>query len=302
MNIVVTGSLGNISKPLTEILVGDGHAVTVVSSTAERRPAIEAIGARAAIGTMEDAAFLAATFAGADAVYAMETLKPSVFTDSDKDVGGALSQIVMNYKQAIEQSGVKRVVNLSSVGGHAPGSTALLSFYYTAEQTFGQLPADVSITTMRPVGFYTNLFGFIPVIKSQGAIVTNYGGDNPMPWVSPRDIAAAIAEELTSSQTGRKVRYVASEEISCNTIARVLGAAIGKPDLQWIVIPDEQMQSMMIASGMEPGLAASLVEMNAKIRTGTIYADYKQHRPVLGTVTIHDFAQEFARVYNQAGA
>jgi NAD(P)H dehydrogenase (quinone) len=32
MKITVTGSLGNISKPLTEILVKAGHQVTVISS------------------------------------------------------------------------------------------------------------------------------------------------------------------------------------------------------------------------------------------------------------------------------
>jgi uncharacterized protein YbjT (DUF2867 family) len=71
MNIVVTGSLGNISKPLAQTLVQQGHSVTVVSSKAERQKDIEAVGAKAAIDTVEDASFLAATFAGADAVYPM---------------------------------------------------------------------------------------------------------------------------------------------------------------------------------------------------------------------------------------
>lgn len=69
MNLIVTGSLGNISQPLTRQLVRQGHAVTVISSKPARQSAIEALGARAAIGSLEDAAFLAATFAGADAVY-----------------------------------------------------------------------------------------------------------------------------------------------------------------------------------------------------------------------------------------
>jgi NAD(P)H dehydrogenase (quinone) len=37
MKIIVTGSLGNISQPLTEILVAQGHAVTVVSSDPKKR-------------------------------------------------------------------------------------------------------------------------------------------------------------------------------------------------------------------------------------------------------------------------
>ncbi|MGF6925104.1 uncharacterized protein YbjT (DUF2867 family) [Chitinophaga sp. W2I13] len=71
MKIIVTGSLGNISQPLTTELVQKGHTVVVISSSPERQKDIEALGAAAAIGTLEDVDFLAATFTGADAVYCM---------------------------------------------------------------------------------------------------------------------------------------------------------------------------------------------------------------------------------------
>ena len=71
MKYVVTGSLGNISKPLAEKLVNAGHEVTVISSKADKTAQIEAMGAKAAIGSVEDVAFLTRTFKGADAVYTM---------------------------------------------------------------------------------------------------------------------------------------------------------------------------------------------------------------------------------------
>jgi nucleoside-diphosphate-sugar epimerase len=37
MKIIVTGSWGNIGRPLTEILVKQGHAVTVVSSDPKKQ-------------------------------------------------------------------------------------------------------------------------------------------------------------------------------------------------------------------------------------------------------------------------
>ncbi len=300
MNIVVTGSLGHISKPLTEELVKKGHSVTVISSKPERQKDIEALGAKAAIGDMGDADFLAATFQGADAVYVMEALGAGSYSDPNLDVTAAIRQIGNNYRQAIQQSGVKRVVHLSSIGAHTDHGNGLLAFHYQVEKILETLPSDVSITFMRPVGFYNNLLGFIPAIKAQGVIASNYGGDDPHPWVSPIDIAAAVAEELTTSFHGRKVRYVASEEISSNEIASILGAAIGKPDLKWIVISDEQLLQGMIASGMNPRTAAGLVEMNVSGRTGEMYEDYFRNRPNLGNVKLKDFAKEFARVYNQS--
>ena len=41
MKIIVTGSLGNISKPLANQLVANGHGVTIVSSDANKVNEIE---------------------------------------------------------------------------------------------------------------------------------------------------------------------------------------------------------------------------------------------------------------------
>jgi len=299
MNITITGSLGHISKPLTTMLVQKGHSVTVISSNPGRQRDIEALGAKAAIGTMKDADFLSATFKGADLVYVMETLGPDRFFDQNFDYINAINQIGNNYKEAIQQSGVKRVVHLSSIGAHTDKGNGLLAFHYNVENILKQLPDDVSIKFMRPVGFYYNLLGFVNTIKTQGVIATNYGGDNKMPWVSPLDIAAAITEEIGLPFDGRKIRYVASEEISCNEIAAILGAAIGKPDLKWIVISDEQLLNGMITAGMNPKIAEGLVEMNASTHTGALYEDYYLHRPSLGKVKLKDYAKEFASIYNQ---
>jgi uncharacterized protein YbjT (DUF2867 family) len=299
MKIIVTGSLGHISKPLTEELVQKGHAVTVISSKPERQKEIEALGATAAIGTMEDADFLSATFKGADVVYVMETHGASSFFDPNLDLMAVISEIGHNYKKAIQASGVKRVVHLSSIGAHTDKGNGILAFHYKVENILKQLPDDVSIKFMRPVGFYYNMFAFIPTIKTQGAIISNYGGDDKEAWVSPLDIAAVIAEEMEKPFDGRTVRYIASDEVSPNEVASILGEAIGKPDLKWVAIPDEQMLSGMIAAGMNPNIAKGLVEMNAGRTGGVLYEDYYRNRPVLGKVKLTDFAKEFAAVYNQ---
>jgi len=130
-------------------------------------------------------------------------------------------------------------------------------------------------------------------------MASNYGGDDLIPWVSPIDIAAAIAEEIVTPLTGRKVLYVASEELTCNEVASILGAAIGKPDLKWNLITDEQLQSGMEAAGMPKAIVTGLVEMQASMHKGDFYQDYYLHKPTLGKVKLADYAKEFAAVYNQ---
>lgn len=299
MKIIITGSLGNISKPLAQLLLQANHAVTVISSNPERQREIEALGATAATGTMQDVAFLTKTFNGADIVYCMESLGQGFFFDHDLDYMAALTSIGNNFKQALEQSGVKKVIHLSSIGAHTDKGNGMLASHYRVENILKQLPADVSIKFMRPVGFYYNMLAFIPTIKATGMIIQNYGGDTKEPWVSPIDIASVIAEEVELPFDGRKIRYIASEELSPNEVATILGETIGKPGLKWLEIPDEQMQANLIAAGMNPLVAKGLTEMNAGRKSGVLYEDYNRNKPVLGKTKLDKFAKEFAAVYNK---
>lgn len=296
MKIIVTGSLGNISQPLTQELVQKGHTVTVISSKPEKQKHIEALGATAAIGVLEDVDFLTATFTGADAVYCM--IPPNNYFDLNLDLIAYYIRIANNYAQSIQQSGVKRVVYLSSIGAHLEKGSGILIGHHKGEGIMNNL-SDVAITFMRPVGFYYNLFGFVEMIKSEGIIAANWGAEEKLVWVSPLDIAAAIAEELETVLEGRKVRYIVSEELTGNETASILGAAIGKPDLKWIIIPSEQMQSGLEAAGMNPNIAAGLVEMYASQQSGLLMQDYYRNKPTFGKVKLKDFAKEFALVYNQ---
>jgi uncharacterized protein YbjT (DUF2867 family) len=299
MKIVVTGSLGNIGKPLTQELVQKGHSVTVISSNAERQKDIEALGAKASIGSMFDADFLATTFKGADIVYLMETMEAAGdMFDKSVDFIETINKIGNSYKNAIEQSGVKQVVHLSSIGAHTDKGIGILIFHHNVENTLRQLPEDVSIKFIRPVGFYINMFSFIQSIKYKGAIISNYGGDNKEPWVSPLDIAEAIAEEMDKPFAGRTVRYVASDEVSPNEIAKTLGNAIGKPYLKWQVISDEQLLTNWLNIGFNEQVAKGFVELQASQGSGALYEDYYKNEPTLGKVKLADFALDFATVFN----
>ena len=298
MKIIITGSLGHISKPLTEELIQKGHKVTVISSNPEKKATIEALGATAAIGSLEDVDFLTATFTGADAVYVM--VPPTNYFDHSLDLRAYYQRLGNNYATAIERSGVKHVVNLSTIGAHLEQGSGILIGAHDLALILDELPADVTIIHMRPTSFFYNALNYIPVIKNAGVIATNYGGDDITPWVAPVDIAAAVAEELTTPFTGRKIRYVCSEEISGNDVAKILGEAIGKPDLKWIVIADEEALQSLIHVGMNPQIAAGMVEMYGGLHTGLLSEDYYRNRPVLGKTKMTDYAPEFAAAYNNA--
>lgn len=324
MKIILTGSLGNISKPLTQMLVGRGHQVTVISSSPERKRDIEAVGANAAIGSIRALDFLVKTFQDADVVYLMEPPAVHAMLDKNFDIYEDTRQIVNNYAKAIEQSNVKKVVHLSSIGAHTDEGVGILKFHFIAESILKALPADIAIKFMRPVGFYGNLLSHIEVIKSlskgfigslmalqyygisgllsgkRGVILANYGGDVINLMASPNDIAAVIAEEMEQPFNGHAIRYIASEEITCNQTAQILGEAIGKPYLKWGRISDKMLANAMRKRGMSEMFVNGFVEMGAAGRSGKLYEDYYKHRPVLQKTKLKEFAVEFARVFNQS--
>ncbi|MEO6151165.1 MAG: NAD(P)H-binding protein [Mucilaginibacter sp.] len=297
MKITIAGSLGHISHVLTKELVQKGHTVKVISSNPNKQKDIEELGAAAAIGSLEDAAFLTAAFTGADAVYSM--VPPNNYFDPTLDLLAYYRRLGDNYAQAVKQSGVKRVVNLSTIGAHLEKGSGILLGAHDVEGILNALPAEVAITHIRPTSFYYNLNGYIPMIKAAGLIAANYGVDDVIPWVSPIDIAAAVAEELVTPLNGRKIRYVASEEATGNQTAGILGAAIGKPDLKWVLISNEETLAGLEAIGMNKQIAAGLVEMYGSLHTGLLAADYEHNRPaVMGKVKLTDFAKEFAAAFN----
>ncbi|AKD55162.1 NmrA family NAD(P)-binding protein [Spirosoma radiotolerans] len=295
MKVVVTGSLGHIGKPLTETLVQKGHSVTVISSDPEKQSAIEALGAMAAIGSVEDVDFLVATFTGADVVHAMIPPNNSVPDPMARNI--KLGDCLV---RAIGQSGVKRVLYVSSYGAQLEKGTGLIVGHHHTENALDALPLE-ALTHLRATYIYYNLFAYLNMIKTMGFIGANYGDDDRVVLVSPKDIAAAAVEEIEAQSTGRTVRYVASDERTCNEIAQILGAAIGKPDLKWVTITDEQMQSGMEANGVPAPVAAQLVEMFGACHSGLLNVDYDLHKPkTMGGVKMEDFAIEFADVFKQA--
>ncbi|MBH8571126.1 NmrA family NAD(P)-binding protein [Microvirga sp. STS02] len=293
MKIILTGSLGNISKPLATALVQQAHAVTVISSKLEKRAEIEALGATAAIGSVEDAGFLTATFTGADAAYLMV---PPNFAVADSRAYH--QQVGHNYAQALRQAGVRRVVQLSSWGAHLSKGTGGILGTHDVEGILRQVPG-IALTHLRPTSFFTNFYTSAGMIKGAGIMGANYAGDIKVSFVHPRDIATAAADELVkpTDGPGQAVRYVASDERTADEVAHAIGAAIGKPDLKWVAFTDAQMRENMTSHGVPVIRANEVVDIYASINSGKLGEDYWQHRPVLGEVKLEDFAREFAAAF-----
>jgi len=294
MKIIVTGSLGHISSQVATKLLKDGHSVTIISSKQEKRSDIETLGAAAAIGDVGDRQFLTSIFSGADGVYCMT---PPNFSEVDQL--GYYERIASSYADAIAAAGVKRVVHLSSYGAHLPEGTGIIKGSYKAEQILNSV-SGINLTHVRPSYFYYNLLGFIPMIKSAGFIGTVYGGEDRLAMVAPDDIATVVAAEILQIDGTNKLCYVTSDERSCNDIASILGKAIGKPDLKWRILPEEQVFQMLLDNGVDERLVRSLVELASATHSGILREDFDQQPVQVGKVRLENFARTFHSVYQHS--
>jgi uncharacterized protein YbjT (DUF2867 family) len=294
MKIVLTGAAGNITRPLSETLLANGHDVTIIGRNAENLEPLTSRGAKAAIGSIEDISFLTETFKGADAVY---TMVPPNFGAADWKayIGG----IGTGYAEAIRQSGVKHVVNLSSIGADQPDGTGPVTGLHRVEQALNKL-SDVAVLHLRAGFFYNNYFGNIGMIKAGGIIGANYGEASvEIPLVDPQDIAAAIASAIQSLDfSGHSVRYIVSDVRSNGDVARVLGAAIGNDALPWVAFTDEQAFDGLQQAGLPEEIAKNYAEMGAAIRDGKMQQHFTENNnKATGKRKLEDFAQVFAQVY-----
>lgn len=295
MKIVITGSLGNVGRPLVEELVQKGNTVIVISRNSGTGKEIERMGAIAAIGSLKDVSFLKTVFKGADTVFCM--IPPDY---ADPDQVSHYRSIAESYAKAVSGSGIKKIVHLSSWGADLDKGTGFILGSYFAENILNRIP-DIVITHLRAGFIYYNLFGFIDMIKRTGMMASVYGGNDKIVMVAPADIATAAAEELTRIDKGIQIRYVAGDDRSANEVAHALGNTIGKPGMQWKTLTREEMKENMEQNGIPLHTVENSIALAESIHNGNLRKDYDRIGAYpTGKIKIEDFAKEFASGYNKS--
>jgi uncharacterized protein YbjT (DUF2867 family) len=290
-NYVITGSIGHISKPIVEGLINAGKNVTVLTSSTDRVKEIEKLGAKALVGSVQEADFVSTAFKGADVVY---TMIPPIW--STNDWRKSQNEVGRNYARAIQSNNVRYVVNLSSVGADVGNGVGPVDGLYDFEKMLNDIPS-LHVKHLRPAYFFYNLLAQIPLVKQAGILGANYGDGEKLYLVHTRDIAAVALEELlTLKFSGSSVRHIISDERSGKEIASVLGKAINK-DIPWVVFTDEQQRDGLLQAGLPPTHAEGYTQMGIAIREGVMLKDARRSKPELRGTKLEDFASEFAAAF-----
>jgi uncharacterized protein YbjT (DUF2867 family) len=292
--VVVTGATGQVGRSLVRELRLRGVGVRAVGRSAERLRPYVALGAEAAIGTVDDVAFLTQAFTGAQAVFAM--VPPDYSTP---DHHAYQRQVGDRIASAIEKARVPRAVSLSSVGAELEGGTGPIAGLHALEKRL-EAVSGLHLLHLRPAYFMENHLHGIGLIKGQGIYGSPMKADLAFPMIATRDIATAAADALAAASfTGRAFReLLGPRDYAMPEATRILGASIGKPDLPYVEFPYEATRQALTGMGFSPDVARLFVEMYEGFNTGRIKPVQGRKPETTTPTTVEVFAKEvFAPAY-----
>jgi uncharacterized protein YbjT (DUF2867 family) len=295
---VLMGANGNITSKAATILLKQGHKVKVIGRKAESLAALKAAGAELALGDASNADFLTQAFKGATAVYTMipPNYASNAFRAWQNQIGAAIAE-------AVARSGVTRVVNLSSIGGHLPDGTGPIAGLHDMEQKLNAIDG-LDLLHLRPGYFMENHFNALGTILPFGVYADMIDGQIPIGTIATQDIAAVLARELANSRgTGSRALHLRSPKlITQDEAAAILGAAIGKPDLKHVKADPAQAKAGMTAHGLSQNMADLFEEMSVAISGNAFNQAFEQGPTEITPTTLDAWAPVFAAVSQQAAS
>jgi uncharacterized protein YbjT (DUF2867 family) len=265
---VVTGASGNSGHVVAEKLLKAGTKVRAIGRSAERLRALAALGAEPFVADLGDRAALAKAFAGAEGVYAM--IPPD---EAAQDYRAHQDKITEAIAAALTDAKVKHVVSLSSFGADKAGGTGPVAGLHLLEKKLNQIPG-LNTVHLRAGYFMENTLAQVGIIKQFGMMAGPVRADLKLPLIATRDIGAAAAEKLLRLDfTGQHTAELLGErDITMAEVAGVAGRAIGKPDLTYMQLPNEQILGAMIQMGMSKNTAELILEMAGALNSGHMAA------------------------------
>jgi uncharacterized protein YbjT (DUF2867 family) len=261
---VITGATGNTGSVVAERLLAEGEKVRVVGRDPKRLERFKQKGAESFIADMTDAGAVTNAIAGAKSVYAM--IPPNI---ASPDVRAYEESVANALRSAIEKNGIKYAVVLSSVGADKSHGTGPVLGLHDLEKKIGGIPA-LNALFLRAGYFMENLLPQVGVIKSMGSMAGPVREDLPLPMIATPDIGTFAAEALLRLNfVGKSAQELQGpRDVTYREVAKIVGAAIGKPDLGYQHVPAAQLKPVFMQMGMSSNMADLLLEMADALNSG----------------------------------
>ncbi|MDR8411244.1 NAD(P)H-binding protein [Nonomuraea sp. 3-1Str] len=250
--ILVTGATGNVGRELVHELDAIGAEFRVLVRDPARAAALPQRPERV-VADLGDPATLPAAFAGADRLF---LLTPGIGVEH-----------TAHAVAAARAAGVSHIVHLSSFNVLGDPMPAMGRWHHEREQVVRA--SGMPATFLRPGGFMTNAFDWLPTIREGGYVLDPVGPGRYAP-IDPADIAAVAALALTrDGHQGREYVLTGEELFTIAEQVKVLAAAAGRDiEVRAAATPEEAVTSRF-PHGAPPALADAIIEGFALMRADT---------------------------------
>ena len=296
---VVLGASGNTGHVVAKNLLARQQKVRVVGRNAAHLQPHAAQGAEIFIGDATDAAALTKAFQNADTAYVM--IPPNLTSNDPLAYSERVSDAIA---AALKNSGVKNVVALSSIGADKSKGTGPVVGLYKLEQKLNQIDG-ANVLFLRAGYFMENTLPQVGAISKMGFAVGPVRPDLKLPMIATRDIGAVAADALLNlTFHGKQTQELLGQrDITYTEVAAIIGKAVGKPDLKYTQLPDEQIRPAMVQMGMSEQFAGLILEMAASLNSGYMRALEPRTSQNTTPTSFETFvAEEFVPAYRQQAA
>ncbi len=296
---VVIGATGHTGNVVAEKLLANREKVRVVGRDERRLERFKQKGAEAFVGDAADGSAMSRAFSGAEAAYLM--LPPNI---SSPNVLAYQQRVSEALAAALENNGVRHAVVLSSYGADKAEKTGPVVGLHTLEKKLDAIPG-LNVLFIRAGYFMENILPQVNVIPSVGSLAGPVRSDLALPMIATRDIGAFAAEALSRRDFQGKQRreLLGARDVTYTQVAKVVGAAIGKPDLAYKQFPAAQLKPALTQMGMSPNMADLLLEMAEALNSGYMRPLEPRSPQNTTTTTIETFVAEvFVPAYRAKAA
>lgn len=282
----VMGATGHIGHIVVEDLLKRGHIVRAIGRDVDKLHHLELKGAHLVISEFDDVQLLTEAFQD---TYAVFTLIPPSYHETD--YAGYQDRISEAIVKAIADSGVQRVVNLSSIGADQPSGTGFIAGLYRHEQRLNKLKNLTTLLQLRAAYFMDNLTFFIPSILNQQVIRYPLDGNLPIPMVATRDIGWKAADLLDSTATfsNKVFEFVGPKDVTLNHVTELLSCYLEIPELHYEMISFAEAKNLLRGHEMSDPAVDLYLEMVQAFNSGLIKPTTELTLTHKGSTTIEAF-------------
>lgn len=291
--ITVMGATGQIGGETVRRLIAAGEEVRALGRVRDRLAPLAEAGAIPLVGDAADETFLTEAFAGADAVQVLQPIDPMApdYLADQQRIGAAIVA-------ALRVSGVRHVVALSSVGADVAEGNGIVATLHDLERRLRPLTDEgVDILALRSGSYFENFAHVVELARAHGIVADSVDPDLPVPMVATRDVAAVAAAALRERDwVGWQTRELLGPRLLGHAEAtRILGAALGLPDLAYVRLPAAELAGMLREAGFVEPQATLQAALGEAWSDGTVAA--RERRSALNTTptTFEEYVAQLAR-------